>query len=116
MSARADIARAASSVIGVNVTPNYRQVTKAGEGFVRWAGRDLAEDRFGYMDRWQVWLVVPQDLPAAEDWVADKAAALIAALDPELVVTSLTPADLVIGTATALNGLIIDGARPSDDD
>jgi hypothetical protein len=110
MSTRTDIAAAASTIDGVNVTADYRQTLKVGEGFVRWSGRVIDDSRLGWIDTWQVWVGVPQDRAAGEAWVSEHLDALVAALDVELVVTAALAADLVIGT-TKTNGLIIEGTR-----
>lgn len=110
MSTRTDIATAASAVDGVNVTPDYRQTLKVGEGFVKWSGRVVDDSRLGWIDTWQVWLGLPQDRAAGEAWITEHLDALLDALDVELVVTAALAADLVIGT-TKTNGLIIEGTR-----
>lgn len=112
MSTRADIATAASAVDGVNVTADYRQTLKVGEGFVKWNGRVVDDSGLGWMDTWQVWLAVPQARAAGEAWLTEHLDALLAALDEELIVTAALAADLVLGSTTT-NGLIIEGTRPA---
>ena len=112
MTTRADIATAASTVEGVNVTADYRQTLKVGEGFVKWNGRIVDDSGLGWMDTWQVWLSVPQDRAAGEAWVTERLDALLDAIDAELIVTAVLAADLVLGS-TKTNGLIIEGTRPA---
>lgn len=112
MGAREEIAAAASTVDGVTITATYRQTLKAGQGFVKWNGRDRDDSGLGWIDTWQVWVAVPQVVEAAETWLEGHLDDLIEQLDTELVVTSATPADLVLGS-TATNGLIITGTRPA---
>lgn len=112
MTTRADIATAASTVAGVNVTPDYRQIVKAGEGIVKWSGRIRDDSGLGWMDTWQVWIAIPQTVKAGEKWLTDHLDQLIAAIDDELVVTAALAADLVLGS-TSTNGLIIEGTRPA---
>lgn len=68
--ARAEIATAASTVDGVTVSPRFRQVSKAGQGFIKL-------DRVEYPDRiartnggvgyFVVWVVLPADVATAEE-------------------------------------------------
>jgi hypothetical protein len=106
---RTAIALAASGVADVNVTEYYRQSLKPGDGFVKWVGCSQGDELLGYVDVWQVWLAIPQDVKAAEKWLEDHLSALMAALHTEVIVTSATPAELLLG-ATAVNGLIIEGS------
>lgn len=112
MTTREDIAAAASTVDGVNITPDYRQTLKVGEGFVKWNGRVVDDSGLGWIDTWQVWLSVPQDRAGGEKWLTEHLDALLDALDAELVVTAALAADLVLGS-TSTNGLIIEGMRPA---
>jgi len=107
---RAAIAAAASTVDGVTCTPNYRQSLSPGDAFVRLDRRARSENGYGYMDTWQVWLALPQDQASAETWLDTNIDALTAALSAEIVVTAITPAELVPGP-TPVNGVIFEGAR-----
>lgn len=110
MTARSEIAAAASLAGVVNVTPYYRQSLKTGDGFVRFASQARSSNGFGWMKTWEVWVAVPQDVEAAEKWLETNLQPLIDRLDTELIVTGAAPAELVLGTTTA-NGLIVTGAR-----
>jgi hypothetical protein len=110
MTARDEIAAAASTVAGVNVTPYYRQNLQAGQGFVRLHAKARDNSGFGWMDTWQVWLALPQDIPTAEAWLDDTTPALIEALSPVLVLTTVTPSTLVVD-ANSVPGVVIEGAR-----
>lgn len=107
---RTAIADAASTVTGVTCTPYYRQSLRPGDACVRLARRDRDASRLGWIDTWQVWLALPQDVAAAEAWLDAHMADLVAALRPELVVTSIAPAELVLG-ANTVSGAVIEGAR-----
>jgi hypothetical protein len=112
MSVPAELAAATSAVEGVNVTATYRQSLKAGDGFVKWNGRVRDDSGLGWMDSWQVWIALPQDVNAAEAWISEHLDPLIVAVDEFLIVTAATPAELLLG-AKPTNGLIIEGTRPS---
>lgn len=110
MSAREDIADAANTVDGLNVTPAFRQVTKPGEGFVSWNGSDRDDSGFGFIDRWSVWIAASQDRVTAELWIEENLPAILDALRPELVVTTANPTEMILGTGS-INGLVIEGNR-----
>lgn len=116
MGARQELATAASTVIPVggtdplNVTPYYRQSLTPGHGFVRLANKARSTDGFGFMDTWEVWLALPQDIPTAEKWLENNTDALIAALAPLMVITTITPSELVLD-ANSVPGVVIAGAR-----
>ncbi|MBC7269899.1 MAG: hypothetical protein H5T76_14495 [Streptomyces sp.] len=107
---RAAIAAAASSVDGVNVTPYYRQSLRTGSGFVRMGPRNRPSNGFGWLDTWEVWIAAPADIEAAEKWIESKQDDLLAALDAEMLVSSLTPSDLTVGQTTT-PGIVISGVR-----
>ncbi|HWI43265.1 MAG TPA: hypothetical protein VNS81_06565 [Nocardioides sp.] len=111
--ARAAIAAAASTVAGVNCSPYYRQSLDPGDACVRLSVRTKASNGFGYVDTWQVWLALPQDVEDAEKWLDDRGAEVVAALNPEFIggIRTITPAELVLGGGTATNGVIYEGAR-----
>ena len=109
MSARADIA-AAASLPGVSkVSEYYRQSLKPGDGFVRLAQRERDSSGFGWMDKWEVWLSIPADFVAAEKWLDQNLDALTDALNSVVVVTTVTPSELVLGSST-VNGVIFAGS------
>ena len=112
MSARDELAAAATALDGVSVSEQYRQSLKAGDGFVKWNGRTRGDEGLGWIDTWQVWIALPQDVGAAEKWLTAHLEPLISVLDDVLVVTSATPAELLL-SAKPTNGLIIEGTRPS---
>lgn len=107
---REAIAAAMSAVDGVNCTPYFRQSLKPGDACVRFGTSVRAQNGFGFVNTWEVWLALHQDIATGEKWLDDHLPSLLAALDPELVVTSVTPAELLLG-GTSTNGVIIAGAR-----
>ncbi|NGN92648.1 hypothetical protein G5C66_07845 [Nocardioides sp. KC13] len=111
MTAREDIAAAASTVTGLKVTPYYRQNLTAGNGFVRFGERTRPSNGFGWLDTWEIWIASPADIEAAEKWIEANQDALLAALDPaEMLVTSLTPSELVLGSVNT-PGIVVRGVR-----
>lgn len=109
MSTREDIATAMNATGLVKVKPYYRQSLRPFDGFVKWNGQDQGSERIGYVNRWQVWIALPQDVVAAEKWLEQNLSTLVEALDTEVIVTSATPAELVLGD-NSVNGLIIEGS------
>lgn len=109
---RAAIAAAANTHLGEKrVAPYYRQSTKAGWGWVSLATRARDASGFGFMDTWEVRVVLAQEIATAEKWIDEHADDLTAAIAEELVVTGLTPAVLNLDTKTTVNALIIEGVR-----
>lgn len=116
MGVREDLATAASTVPGaaggpnVKVSPYLRQTAQPYQGFVRLQAKTRDDTGLGFMDTWQVWILLPQDVAAAEKWIETNHALLIAALSPHMVVTTLTPSQLVLDSGT-VPGVVIEGAR-----
>lgn len=81
MSARDELAAAASTVAGVNVTPKWRQTTTPGEGWIRWARRAPDDSGFSRVDEWQVCVVLPQQADKQEAFVDSQIDPIIDALD-----------------------------------
>ena len=108
--ARAEIAAAASSVDGVSCAPYFRQSTRTGDAVVRLGRKDAASNGFGMVTVWQVWIVLPQALADAEKWIDSHDEDIRTALDRELSVTSVLPAETTFGTSTT-NVVIYEGNR-----
>ncbi|HEY0889655.1 MAG TPA: hypothetical protein VGE38_08605 [Nocardioides sp.] len=108
---RQAIAAAANTVTGISCTPYHRQSLKPGDGCVRLANRKRSATGFGYVDTWQVWVALAQNVADAEKWLDDHTTELADALEAEISVQSITPAQLQIGAGAAVNGVIVEGAR-----
>lgn len=107
---RADIAQGIGGLASIPVYDRYVQSLQPGHAFLKWNGRIRDDSGLGWIDSWQVWVALSQDVAAAEQWMDINLDDLIAAADGELVVTSVDPAELVLGSSTT-NGLIITGTR-----
>lgn len=114
MSARDTIADAANTVTGVNVSPRFRQSLKVGDGVVWWVRREREAGGFGWVDTWQVFIALPQDMPAAEKWLTDTMPELVEALDTELFVTAAEPIEFRPAGINPINGVAVTGTRPAD--
>ena len=110
MSIRSDIAAAASTVDGVTCASNHRQLTRLGDACVRFVSNARDDSGFGFLTTWQVWIALHQDIATAEKWIDDHTDALIAALSPEMTVTTIAPAELNFGT-NSIPGVIVEGIR-----
>lgn len=110
MTTRTDLATAASSVAGVKVTPYYRQNLTPGNGFVRLGAKNKPSNGFGWLDTWEVWIAVPSNIEDAEKWIESKSGTLLDALEAEMLVQSLTPMELTIGSITS-PGIVVSGVR-----
>lgn len=112
MSVRQEVADAASLIDGISVTPYYRQSLKAGDGFVRLGQRGRDGSGIGFLDTWEIWLAVSQDVASAEQWLETNLDDLLVSLGSAMYVTTVTPTELVIGTGGAsVPGVIIAGTR-----
>lgn len=109
MSTRIELAGAATVPNVSNVTPSYRQSMKTGDGFVRFALRERASNGFGYIDKWEVWVAIPQDFAAAEKWLDDNIQTITDAIGTVMTVTQVTPSELALGSNT-VNGVIFAGS------
>ncbi|GAA1977523.1 hypothetical protein GCM10009798_43430 [Nocardioides panacihumi] len=105
------IAAAASTVTGIDCEPSYQQSLTPGDGFVRLAVSNRADNGFGFVNTWQVWIALSQDVATAEEWMDDHLSEVIDALDPVLLITSATPSELILAGGASINGLIVEGAR-----
>lgn len=110
---REAIATAASTAPGVTVTPYYRQITKAGEGMVRYDHTDYP-NKFGGLVTWQVVVMLPQDQRAAEQWLDQNGTALRVAVEPQLSIRSLTAIQLNTPDAGSWPAVVIEGTREED--
>lgn len=110
MSVRTELADAVTALAGIDVRPYYRQSTKPGDGWVTLSGWDRDDTGFGYMDTWEVRIILSTDLKAAEEWVETHGDAVVSAIEPLLIITSVA---LVTFVADAGNipGLLITGVR-----
>lgn len=112
-SVREAIAGAANAVPGVNVTPYYRQITKAGEGTVRLDRIDYP-NAFGGLATWQVLIVLPPSIDAAERWLDANSEALRGALAEQLALRSLAMAQLSLPDAGSIPAVVIEGQREQE--
>lgn len=114
MGSRDDIAAALTATGRVKVTPHHRQSLRPGDGCVRFAGMTAASNGFGFVTTWEVWIAIPQEVKAGELWLEANLPALLTALEPEVIVTNVTPVELALGGPNTTNGVILEGAREAD--
>jgi hypothetical protein len=107
------LAAAASTVEGINCDPYYRQSPKSGDAMVRRAGTVYPPNSFGGVVTWQVLVVLPQDLRAAQMFLDDVIPLVAVAISPELDVTSVTPQQLAFAD-TLVPGAVIEGKREEE--
>lgn len=110
MSFRDDLATAISTVDGVTCTPYRRQTTNPGEAMVRMDRRTRSENGFGYMNTWQVAVILPQNVETAERWVEDHGDELIDAAEPHLTVLSLVIGQLPVDNSL-VPAVVLEGVR-----
>lgn len=111
---RAALAAAANTVTGVDVSPYYRQDTKAGSGIVQLDRVDFP-NAFGGVAHWSVLVLLPTDLKAAQERADELLPALYAALSTELAVTSATFGTTQIESSSGQPCVLISGHRALED-
>lgn len=111
---RADLAAAADTVLGEgHCSEYYRQTAKPGDAWVTWPRMDRDDTGLGFMESWQVRVVLPQNLADAEEWADDNAAAMVDALGAYLTITAVYMATLAMDTGPNYPGLVVEGVRPN---
>lgn len=110
MSVREDLAAAASSVDGITGHPYFVQTTTPGHAFVRLERIDYP-NAFGGVVRWNVVLILPQDLGQAERFLEDKVPAIREAVGEHLVVTSVQPQRLELAGVGVVPVAFVNGHR-----
>jgi hypothetical protein len=113
MSTRADLATAAGTVEGITAHAYVSTDTEPGTVWVRLERIDYPNP-FGGVAHWNVVLVLPQNLTDAEYYLEDTLPALKAALDPHLVITSVTPQRIDLPGVGILPCAFINGHREQD--
>lgn len=99
-----------SDIVPSDVTPYYEQSTRPGGGYVH-LDRVEYPDRLGGVAFWNVVILLPQDLAAAERFIEECLPPLREALSAEMVVTSARPEQLNLTGAGLLPCLFINGHR-----
>lgn len=112
--ARAEIAAAVNGVAAVKCQPHYRQSVKRGDAFIRLANRARDASTIGYVDTWEVWVSIDQDVAAGETWLDQHSSEITDALAPVLWVTSITPVEIQISGTGNTNGVIFTGTREGE--
>lgn len=107
---RVSLADALSTIDGVKVSPIYRQVSRPGEGVVRFDGAIRDVTGFGWIVTLQALILVPQEVPRAEAWIDTTLEPLVSAAATEILVTSADPVQLQLD-AGLLPALQIIGTR-----
>lgn len=119
MTAREDIAAAASTVTGIDVSPYYRAVSGAGQGYVEWL-RTEWPNKLGGEAYWGVVIGLPTDLAAAQRWIDLNQRTIVTALGPrgenELTVTQVRPEIVLSQDNQAQRVLVIEGHREDDEE
>lgn len=114
MTAREEIAAAASTVAGVECAAYYVNQTTPGHAFVQWMRTDYP-NRLGGEDYWAVLVTLPSDAAAAQQWVEQHKAALVDALGEAMVVTQALPQLVPETDNPSKKVLAVEGHRESEE-
>lgn len=107
---RALLSAAANTVAGISCTPYFRQTTRPGDAYVRLDRMNRDSSGFAYMNVWQVIVILPQDLAAAEKYLDDKIEDLLVAIREVMVITTVVPQRLSLDSGI-LPVVFIEGNR-----
>lgn len=113
MTARSDLATAANTVDGVNVTEFWRQTAHPGQGWVRLDRTDYP-DIFGGIDTWQVLIVVSTNDAVAEQWIEANIPDLLGALRHQMIVRQTSLRSYPTPEKQVIPVLVIEGTREAD--
>lgn len=86
---RTELADAANTVAGVKVLPYYAQLTKPGSGVVQ-LDRVTWPNKFGSVGAWEVVVLLPQGVEAAQRKADELIPLLYEALKPHMQITEAT--------------------------
>ena len=111
---RRAISHAANTVDGITVAPYHQTVTRPGSGLVRLDHLTRDENGFGYVATWQVLILLPTDVLAAEQYLEAHLPDLLDALAEELVIATVTPGEYLAGDGTRIPCVVIEGHRETD--
>lgn len=112
MTAREEIAAAASTAVDVECSPYYLLLSKPGQAYVEWLGNDYP-NKFGGEARWGVVVCVPQDQAAAQKWIEEHHEALWVACGEALEVTQLRPELHLVTDNQSQRVVVLEGHRGS---
>lgn len=109
---RQELADAMSSIDGIDCSPFWRTVNKTGSACVKFGRADASDNGFGMVTTWDVWVVLPNDMTQAEQWIDDHQDQIVNALKRVYNggVQSLTPVASAAGNST-INVLVVSGRR-----
>lgn len=111
---RADIAAAASTVDGVEVSAYYRATDKVGMGYVERPRTDYP-NRLGGEDYFSVVINLPNDSSAAQQWMDENQTAIVKAVQAELVVTQARGETHQRTDNPSVKVLVVEGHRAGEE-
>lgn len=108
--ARQALADAMNEVPGINCSAWFRQSTKPGDAVIQYGGSRRPENGFGYIDKWEIVVILPQDIATSEKQVAENLPTWLEAASTQMVVTLVTPSQLALDTGV-VPCVVIEGNR-----
>ena len=112
MTARDEIAAAASTVDGVECAAFYQAATEPGAAWVERTSTQYTQNlhpSYGAKAYWRVTVVMPDDVVAAEEWIEANQQTLVEAIHEAMTVQSATPQTISQTDSPSLKVLTIDG-------
>jgi hypothetical protein len=111
---RAELAAAANTIEGLQVSPTYRQSHNSGDGVVMMQRANFP-NQFGGIAYWVIQVLLPVDLKKAQELGDDLVMSLPAALSEVLTVTDVTFAQALIDNSPARPCIEVVGYRSLED-
>jgi hypothetical protein len=110
VSAREEIAAAASTAAGVDCSATYRLLSKPGQAYVEWL-RDDWPNKFGGESYFGVVVCLPNDVASAQAWIEEHKNEIREAVAPALEVTQLRPEVHLMTDNQSQKVLVVEGHR-----
>lgn len=115
MSAREEIAAAASTVDGITCTPLYEGESADGLAYVELI-RDEYPNKFGGETYWEVLVMLPTDAKEAQDTYTRWRWPLVKALRDVMEVTGTRPDQLLTTDGQTRNLMVVEGHRETEEE
>lgn len=122
MTVREELAAAASTVDGIEISPEYRQLSKPGQGWIELLRTEYPPIHgvLGGEDYWGVFVLMPSDVAAAQRFMDEKRTELVRALMPPtgvrwLIVTQVRPEIISVPDNPGIKTMVVEGHRAAED-
>jgi len=102
---RQEFATALSTVVGVTGYSYPPGNPRPGDAWPVWQGSTVGEDRIQFTNGWSVFVMLPQEQRAADEWIDSHDQALYDAIQPVAYIDGFAPA--ILSPNSTVYGLLI---------